>query len=307
LPKQKETTMDKLVAMRNFVKITESTSLSAAARTLAMSLPVVSRGLAELERGLGVRLFTRTTRSLALTDEGETYRQHCLRILADIDNAESALAQIRATPKGRVTVSAPLLFGRLRVAPLLPAFLARYPDVSVDLLLVDRVVNLIDEGIDVAVRIAPLGDSTLIARRLGQVRRVVCASPAYLKHYGRPRKPADLRAHNCLLNVGSNAGDWRFQAGAKEARLRVSGNFVSNSSDALIEVACQGVGLVRVLSYQVEAMLAAKQLVEVLGKFAVTATPINAVMSPGRMTLPKVRGLVDYLAQSLDAKREPGV
>jgi DNA-binding transcriptional LysR family regulator len=299
--------MDKLVAMRNFVKITESTSLSAAARTLAMSLPVVSRGLAELERGLGVRLFTRTTRSLALTDEGETYRQHCLRILADIDEAESALAQIRATPKGRVTVSAPLLFGRLRVAPLLPAFLACYPDVSVDLLLVDRVVNLIDEGIDVAVRIAPLADSTLIARRLGQVRRVVCASPAYLKHYGTPRKPADLRAHNCLLNVGSNAGDWRFQAGAKEARLRVSGNFVSNSSDALIEVACQGVGLVRVLSYQVEAMLATKQLVEVLGKFAVRATPINAVMSPGRMTLPKVRGLVDYLAQSLDAKRKPGV
>jgi DNA-binding transcriptional LysR family regulator len=299
--------MDKLVAMRNFVKITESTSLSAAARTLAMSLPVVSRGLAELERGLGVRLFTRTTRSLALTDEGETYRQHCLRILADIDEAESALAQIRATPKGRVTVSAPLLFGRLRVAPLLPAFLACYPDVSVDLLLVDRVVNLIDEGIDVAVRIAPLADSTLIARRLGQVRRVVCASPAYLKHYGTPRKPADLRAHNCLLNVGSNAGAWRFQAGAKEARLRVSGNFVSNSSDALIEVACQGVGLVRVLSYQVEAMLAAKQLVEVLGKFAVRATPINAVMSPGRMTLPKVRGLIDYLAQSLDAKRKPGV
>jgi DNA-binding transcriptional LysR family regulator len=289
------------------VKITESTSLSAAARTLAMSLPVVSRGLAELERGLGVRLFTRTTRSLALTDEGETYRQHCLRMLADIDEAESALAQIRATPMGRVTVSAPLLFGRLHVAPLLPAFLARYPDVSVDLLLVDRVVNLIDEGIDVAVRIAPLADSTLIARRLGQVRRVVCASPAYLKHYGTPRKPADLRAHNCLLNVGSDAGDWRFQAGAKEARLRVSGNFVSNSSDALIEAACQGVGLVRVLSYQVEAMLAAKQLVEVLGKFAVRATPINAVMSPGRMTLPKVRGLVDYLAQSLDAKRKTGV
>ena len=290
--------------MRNFMKITESTSLSAAARTLAMSLPVVSRGLAELERGLGVRLLTRTTRSLALTDEGETYRQHCLRILADIDNAESALAQTRLTPKGRVTVSAPLVFGRLRVAPLLPAFLARYPDVSVDLLLVDRVVNLIDEGIDVAVRIAPLADSTLIARRLAEVRRVVCASPAYLKHYGTPRKPADLRAHNCLVNVGSNAGDWRFQAGAREARLRVSGNFVSNSSDALIEVACQGVGLVRVLSYQVEAMLAAKQLVEVLGKFAVTATPINAVMSPGRMTLPKVRGLVDYLAQSLDAKRK---
>src|SRR3984957_16906312 len=283
--------MDKLVAMRNFVKITESASLSAAARKLAMSLPVVSRALAELERGLSARLFSRTTRSLALTDEGETYRQHFLRILADIDYAESVLAQTRATPKGRVTVSAPLLFGRLRIAPLLPAFLARYPEVSVDLLLNDRVVNLVDEGIDVAVRIAPLADSTLIARRLGQVRRLVCASPAYLKHYGTPRKPADLRAHNCLLNVGSNAGDWRFQAGAKEARLRVSGNFVSNSSDALIEAACQGVGLVRVLSYQVEAMLAAKQLVEVLGKFAVAATPINAVMSPGRMTLPKVRGL----------------
>jgi DNA-binding transcriptional LysR family regulator len=299
--------MDKLVAMRNFVRITESTSLSAAARTLAISLPVVSRGLTELERGLGVRLFTRTTRSLALTDEGETYRQHCLRILADIDEAESALDQVRATPKGRVTVSAPLQFGRLRVAPLLPAFLARYPDVSVDLLLNDRVVNLIDEGIDVAVRIASLADSTLIARRLGQVRRVVCASPAYLKHYGTPRTPADLRAHNCLVNVGSNAGDWRFRAGEKEARLRVSGNFVSNSSDALIEAACQGVGLVRVLSYQVEAMLAAKQLVEVLGKFAVTATPINAVMSPGRMMLPKVRGFVGYLAQSLDTKRKTRV
>jgi DNA-binding transcriptional LysR family regulator len=299
--------MDKLVAMRAFVKIAESASLSAAARSLAVSLPVVSRGLAELERGLGVRLFTRTTRSLALTDEGETYRQHCLRILADIDEAESALDQIRATPKGRVTVSAPLLFGRLRVAPLLPAFLARYPDVSVDLLLNDRVVNLIDEGIDIAVRIAPLADSTLIARRLGEVRRVVCASPAYLKRHGTPRKPADLRAHNCLLNVGSNAGDWRFQVGAKESRLRVQGNFASNSSDALIEAACQGVGLVRVLSYQVAAMLAAKQLVEVLGKFAVTATPINAVMSPGRMTLPKVRGLVDYLAQSLAAERKTGV
>ena len=178
---------------------------------------------------------------------------------------------------------------------------------SVDLLLNDRVVNLIDEGIDVAVRIAPLADSTLIARRLGLVRRLVCASPAYLKHHGTPRKPADLRAHNCLLNVGSNAGDWRFRADAKEARLGVRGNFVSNSSDAMIEAACQGVGLVRVLSYQVEAMLAAKQLIEVLGKFAVTATPINAVMSPGRMTLPKVRGLVDYLAQSLDATRRTSV
>jgi DNA-binding transcriptional LysR family regulator len=299
--------MDKLVAMRNFVRITESASLSAAARKLTMSLPVVSRGLTELERGLGVRLFTRTTRSLSLTDEGEAYRQHCLRILADIDNAESGLAQIRATPKGRVTVSAPLLFGRLRIAPLLPTFLARYPDVSVDLLLNDRVVNLVDEGIDVAVRIAPLADSTLIVRRLGLVRRLVCASPAYLKLHGTPRKPADLRAHNCLLNVGSNAGDWRFRADAKEARLGVRGNFVSNSSDAMIEAACQGVGLVRVLSYQVEGMLAAKQLVEVLGQFAVNAIPINAVMSPGRMTLPRVRSLVDYLVQSLGAKRRTSV
>src|SRR5258706_12714728 len=259
--------MDKLVAMRNFVKITESTSLSAAARTLATSLPVVSRGLAELERGLGVRLLTRTTRSFALTDEGETYRQHCLRILADIDNAESAPAQIRATPKGRVTVSAPLLFGRLRVAPLLPAFLARYPDVSVDLLLVDRVVNLIDEGVDVAVRIAPLADSTLIARRLAEVRRVVCASPAYLKHYGTPRKPADLRAHNCLVNVGSNAGDWRFRAGEKEARLRVSGNFVSNSSDALIEAACQAVGLGGDFFYRVKRWPPGRHWSRRLGKF----------------------------------------
>jgi DNA-binding transcriptional LysR family regulator len=295
--------MDKLVAMRSFVKITESPSLSAAARALGVSLPVVSRGLAELERGLGVRLFARTTRNLALTDEGETYRRHCVRILADIDEAESALAQIRATPKGRVTVSAPLLFGRLHIAPLLPTFLARFAEVSVDLLLVDRVVNLIDEGVDVAVRIAPLPDSTLVARHLGDVRRIVCASPAYLRHHGTPRKPADLRAHNCLFNVGSDAGDWRFQAGTKEARVRVGGNFASNSSDALIEAARQGVGLVWALSYQVQAALAAKDLVEVLGKFAVAAKPINAVMSPGRMTLPKVRCLVDHLAQSLRVTR----
>ena len=291
--------MDRLAAMRAFVKITESPSLSAAARALAISLPVVSRGLAELERELGVRLLVRTTRSIALTEAGDTYRQHCLRILADIEEAESALAHDRGVPKGFIAVSAPLLFGRMRIAPLLPQFLTRYPEVSIDLRLVDRVVNLVEEGVDVAVRIAPLADSTLMARRLGEVRRIVCASPAYLAHRGRPRQPADLRDHNCLLHVGSDAGDWRFHVGTKEVKRRVGGNLLSNNGDALIEAARLGLGLVRVLSYQVEALLADKQLVEVLAKYAVSATPISAVMPPGRMMLPKVRCFVDYLAESL--------
>jgi len=190
--------MDKLQAMKTFVRIADKGGLTAAAQTLGASLPSVVRTLAGLERELGVRLFNRTTRRVHLTDEGAQYLERCRPILQAVEEAEALLTSRRPEPQGRLAVTAPVLFGRRYVAPIVAGFVERHPGVSADLLLVDRVVNLVEEGMDVGVRIGHLPDSSLVAIPVGTVRRVVCASPAYLRRHGTPRAPADLRAHRCV-------------------------------------------------------------------------------------------------------------
>ena len=196
--------MDKLQAMATFVRIVDRGSLTAAAESLRTSLPSVVRTLAALEATLDVRLLNRTTRRMALTDEGREYYARCQRVLADVDDAEAALSARRAAPKGRLRVTAPVMFGRMHVAPVITEFVGKYPAVRVELILLDRVVDLVEEGLDVAVRIGHLPDSSLVALPIGETRRVVCASPAYLKRAGTPVALADLAAHRCMTTSAAS-------------------------------------------------------------------------------------------------------
>src|SRR5882672_1893749 len=215
--------MDKFLAMSMFVRIVEKGSLTAAAETLDTSLPSVVRALAALERDLGVQLLNRTTRRIHLTDDGAQYLDRCRTILSAMQDAEAALTSRRTEPQGRLAVTASVLFGRRYIAPIVSDFLRRYPLVSADLLLVDRTVNMVEEGIDVAVRIGHLADSTLIAVPVGKVRRVVCASPEYLRRRGTPRTPADVRAHSCVRHTGlASRGDWHFRVGRRVVTVPIA-------------------------------------------------------------------------------------
>src|SRR5689334_13655729 len=215
--------MDKLKAMAAFVQIVERGSLTAAADALDTSLPSTVRTLAALERSLGARLLNRTTRRIALTDEGRAYYERARRILGDVADVEAAVSVKQGTPRGRLAVGAPVMFGRMHLAPLVVEFLAKHPEVSMDLLLVDRVVNLVEEGLDASLRIGTLADSSLVAVELGRVRRVVCATPEFLKRHGVPREPADLARMPCIRFTGLALNDWEFGGGKKKARVRVEG------------------------------------------------------------------------------------
>jgi DNA-binding transcriptional LysR family regulator len=230
--------MDRLAAMTTFVKVVEAGSLSAAARSLNLSLPSVSRQLDGLEEHLRTRLLVRTTRHLALTEGGQTYYDQAKRILAAIEEAETTLSAQHTTPSGHLIVSATVLLGRLHLAPLLPEFLERYPKLSVDLLLFDRIVNLVEEGIDVAVRPGSLEDSTLFARKLGAFRRVVCAAPSYLERRGEPTRPQDLEDHDCVVfTLLDSAQEWCFRTEAGDINIPVSGRLRTNNHDATVTAA----------------------------------------------------------------------
>ena len=235
--------MDRVAAMTTFVKVVEVGSLSAAARSLEMSLPSVSRQLDGLEEHLGTRLLVRTTRHLTLTEGGRTYYEQAKRILAAIEEAEITLSAHHATPSGRLIVSAPVLLGRLHLAPILPEFLALYPKLTVDLLLLDRIVNLVEEGIDVAIQPGPLEDSTLISRKLGAFRRVVCAAPSYLQRRGEPMQPQDLENHDCVVfTLLDSAREWRFRTESGDIKVPVSGRLRTNNHDATVIAAVGGAG-----------------------------------------------------------------
>jgi DNA-binding transcriptional LysR family regulator len=290
--------MDHLQAMATFVKIVESGSLSAAARSLEVSLPVVSRSLALLERRLGVRLFNRTTRRLGLTEIGGQYYEQCRRILGELEEVELSLSKQRLVPTGVLNVNAPVLFGRLHVVPLVGEFLAQYPLVSINLTLVDRVVNLVEEGVDVAIRIGHLADSSLVASRLGSIRRVLCASPSHLKAHGVPRTPSDLKAHSCLRFTGFTPGrEWHFKDGNKDITVPASGRFSSNNGDAVIEATLRGLGLATVLSYQVQHYVRSRKLRIILEKFEPPPLPLNAVYPHARLLSAKVRVFLDFIAE----------
>ena len=294
-----------LAAMRAFVEIVDRGSLTAAARSMDRSLPTVVRTLASLERFLGTVLLRRTTRRMSLTEEGRIYLERCRRILADVEEAGELVGSRRGQPRGPLRVTAPVLFGQMHVAPSVVEFLRRYPSVQVDLLLLDRVVDLVDEGIDAAVRIARLADSSLIAIPVGQVRRVVCASPALLRAVGEPVRPVDLADRPCVRFRGlAPANAWHFQDAGRELSVPVGSGFTTNQATAAIEACTAGLGFGLFLSYQVEPLVRAKRLRLVLREFEPAPIPVSLVYADARLLSPRLRAFLDWMKQSLRTRPE---
>jgi DNA-binding transcriptional LysR family regulator len=292
--------MDRFLAMNTFVRIVEKGSLTAAATALDTSLPSVVRTLATLERDLGVRLLNRTTRRIHLTDDGAQYLERCRTILSAMQDAEAALTSRRTEPHGRLAVTASVGFGRRYIAPIVSEFLRRNPNVSADLLFVDRIVNMVEEGIDVAVRIGHLADSTLIAVPVGKVRRGVCASPEYLQRRGTPRTPADLRTHSCVRHTGfALRGDWHFRVGRRIVTIPINAVVTCNEIDSSLEACLSGVGLGMFLSYQTAPYRNQKKLRYVLEEFETEPVPVQVVYPQTRLVTSKVRAFVDECVSKL--------
>ncbi|RZN31071.1 LysR family transcriptional regulator [Bradyrhizobium sp. Leo121] len=293
--------MDRIDAMQAFVAVADLQGFAPAARKLGLSPSAVTRLIAALEERLGARLLQRTTRSVTLTDAGSRYLERARRILADLEEAEEAVEGERTRPAGRLVISAPAGFGRLHVSPMVTAYLKRYPDVGVDLRLSDRMINLVEEGVDLAVRIGHLPDSTLVARHVGEMRRIVVASKAYLSARGEPMRPSEISAHDTIqFGAMSAAPDWRFVEEGQEVRVSPSPRFSSNNADAAIQYAEAGGGLTRVLAYQAAASLKAGRLRIVLAKFEQPPLPIHIVYPTSRLLSAKVRTFVDLVTETAD-------
>ena len=291
--------MDRFAALEAFVKVVETQSFSEAARRLRSSKSAVSRNVGALEAELGARLFNRTTRSLKLTEAGRAYFERVSRILADLDDADRALGQLQASPRGRLAVSAPMSFGFLHLAPALPIFLARFPEVDVDLSLNDRFVDVVDEGFDVALRIGALPDSSLMARRIAPIRRTLCASPDYFGRRGTPQIPEDLKGHECLRNSNvARTQEWRFvDPDGKPSLVAVSSRVSANNGDALRIMALAGVGVANLPTFIVGEDLRAGALVSALDRFVPQDIAMSAVYPHARHLSPKVRAFVDFLVE----------
>ena len=293
--------MDRIDAMQAFVAVADLRGFAPAARKLGLSPSGVTRLIAALEDRLGARLLQRTTRQVALTDAGSRYLERARRILADIGEAEDAIAGERTRPEGQLVISAPLGFGRLHVSGIAIAYLKRYPDVGVDLRLSDRMVNLVEDGVDLAVRIGHLPDSTLVARHVGEMRRIVVASPGYLTARGEPGRPEEIAAHDTIqFGAMTAALDWRFVEDGREIRVASTPRFVTNSSDAAIQYAEADGGLTRVLAYQAAESLKAGRLRIVLASFEQPAIPIQIVYPTSRLLSAQVRTFIDLVTELAD-------
>lgn len=293
--------MDRLDAMAVFAAVVDGGSLSAAGRRLNVPLATVSRKLADLEAHLKTRLLTRSTRKLELTDAGRDYLEACRQILEQVDEAERAASGAYAKVKGQLVVAAPIVFGRVHVVPVAAAFLEAHPEVDIQLRLGDRNVNLIEEHVDLALRIGTLPDSSLVATPVGSIRRVVCASPAYLERHGTPLALGELAAHRCITFDGLDAtAAWVF-AGAEGQKqpARVRSRLTVSTADAAIEAALLGLGITRVLSYQVAEALQDGRLVRLLADHEPPAVPASLIY-PGQGRLPmKTRAFIDFAAVRL--------
>ena len=293
--------MDRLDAMQAFIAVVDLQGFAPAARKLGLSPSAVTRLIAALEERLGARLLQRTTRQVTLTDAGSRYLERARRILADVEEAEDAVESERTRPEGRLVISAPFGFGRLHVSPVVTAYLKRYPDVGVDLRLSDHRINLVEDGVDLAVRLGHLPDSTLVARHVGEMRRIVVASHGYLARRGEPSRPAELANHDTIQFGGMTAvPDWRFVEDGREVRITPSPRFASNSSDAAIQYAEQDGGLTRVMFYQAAESLKAQRLRIVLAEFEQPAVPIHVVYPTTRLLSAKVRTFIDLVTEITD-------
>jgi DNA-binding transcriptional LysR family regulator len=292
--------VDKLLAMKTFVRIVDAGSLTAAANGLDTSLPTVVRTLAALERQLGVSLLNRTTRRIHLTDEGARYLDHCRVILSALQEAEETVLSRRSQPAGKLTVTASVLFGRRYIAPIVYDFLRQHPKVSADLLFVDRVVNLVEEGVDVAVRIGHLQDSSLVAIAVGRVRRVVCASEQYLRRYGVPQVPNDIRKHACIRHMGLvPRSEWQFRIGNRHVSIPITSILTCNEIDSAVNACSDGQGLGMFLSYMVAPNRKNGQLKYVLEKFETEPMPVHVVYPQSKLLSKKVRAFIDECVTQL--------
>ncbi len=298
--------MDRLQTMAAFVSVAEERGFAPAARRLNLSPPSITRAVSELEARLGCRLFHRTTRTVRLTEAGERYLADCRRILSDVEEAERHAAGVHAAPSGMVSITASVMFGRIVLVPTVLDLLDRYPDISVSTLFVDRVVHLLEEGIDVAVRIADLPDSTLKAVRVGQVKRVLCASPDYLASRGRPCAPSELAAHDIIdFENMTPGGEWAFERAGRTVRHRPSSRLILNTADAAISAALAGRGITRVLSYMIAPHLKCGALETLLQDHEPPPVPVHVLHKEAGRTSARVRAVVDHLVQSL--RQEPSL
>ena len=294
--------MDKFKAMQTFVRIADEGSLTRAARALDLSLPAVVRSLAAYEAELGVRLFHRTTRRVTLTEDGKQHLASSRQVLAAMDEAEAQLSAGAREASGQLTVTAPVLFGQMHVAPSVTRFLRAHPKMRCSVLLLDRIVNLVDEGVDLGVRIGNLHDSSLVAVPIGQVRRVVVAHPDYLHKHGTPKHPRDLRHCNCIRGVnGSTWGD--FQEKGRAFKVQVSGNLEFNHVLPAVQACADGAGFGMFFSYQVAPYLAQKRLKVVLEKFERAPRPIQVVYPHARLLPMRTRAFIDWVRADLTAFR----
>lgn len=293
--------MDRFTEMQVFVAVAETEGFAAGARKLGVSPPVATRAVADLEARLGVKLFTRTTRYVRVTDAGKRYLDDCKRILSEINEADDAAAGINGEPSGHIAITAPVLLGRMFVQPVIIEYLYRYPKMDLSALYLDRVVNLLEEGLDVGIRVGELADSSVRAIRVGTVRRVLCAAPDYIAHMGLPQTPEDLLEHRLVSANGVNpSSEWKFH---HEKSVRVKPRLNVTTNESAIEAAVAGFGIIRQMSYQVAEELAKGRLQIVLSNYELDPLPVHILHRESRYPSAKIRSFVDLLAERLRANK----
>jgi len=294
--------VDRLNLISIFVTVVDTGGFAGAARKLNISPPAVTRAINELETHLGVRLLTRTTRVVRVTEDGERYAQDCKRILAELAEADDSVSGRHGSPRGRLTLTAPALFGAKFVTPIVTEYLTRYPDITASCWFLDRVVNMMDEGVDVAVRIGELPDSSMQAARVGRVRRMICAAPSYLEQHGIPQTPDALSSH-CIISSSpvTPTAEWRVMENGEPRVVKLHPRMITTTNDSAVAAAVSGFGLTRLLSYQVADQLRDGQLKTVLTEFEPPALPVHLVHREGRHASQKARAFLDLALERLRA------
>lgn len=293
--------MDRLAGMAVFAKVAETKSFSEAARRVGLSKSAVSKHITRLERDLKARLINRTTRRLSLTEVGLAFYEHCARMVAEAEAADVVVSRLHATPSGVLKLTVPSAFGHLQIAPGISALLTRYPDMSVQMAMNDRAVDLAEEGFDIAIRVTQDPPQNIVARKLTTIRWVACAAPEYFARHGMPRTPQDLQTHNCLFySFLESSIDWRFRSPSGDVSARAAGNFTANNSEALREAAVRGLGIALLPTFTAAADLRAGRLTPVLEQYEVEgaiANDVYALYLPTRYISPKVRAFIDFFVE----------